>query len=156
MNTEAVATQDYGLCTEDCDYLEDKSIWVVNLSNSLTVFQDDDRSGKEPVAWKRLWDYCNSELVDIVAMYLQFRSNRKMMPEGDNIQGYYFAYGAHKEFDEHITRMHYVSGYVEEGRLNTEWYRTPELLSTKRKISRTPEESDIQDKRLILKHEFRD
>lgn len=156
MPTETIATEDYGLCIEECDYLEDKTIWVVNLSNGLTVFQDDERSGKEPIAWKRLADYCNSEGVDIVAMYLQFRSNRKIMPEGENIEGYYFAYGAHKEFDERITRMHYVAGTVDQGRLNTEWYTTPELLSTKRKSSRKPDQSDIDDKRLILKQSFRD
>ena len=54
MSIQEIAEQDYGLCTEECGFLEDKTIWVAVLSNGLTVYQDDERSGKEPIAWKRL------------------------------------------------------------------------------------------------------
>jgi hypothetical protein len=153
MSIENIATENYDLCIKECDYLEDKTIWIVNLSNSLTVFQDDNRSGKEPVAWKRLSDYCNNENVDIVSMLLRFRSNQKILPEDEDVKGYYFAYGAHKEFDEARTRAHYVCGYASGNNVHCEWYSTPELIST-RDVSRRYNQQDIDDKRLILKQAF--
>ena len=117
--------------------------------------QDDYRSGKEPIAWKRLSKYCHEEAVDIIGMYLKFRSHVIPMPDGDSVQGYYFAYGAHREFDETITRQHYVCGVAENERLHYAWYTTPELIETK-KHKRKIILDDTDDGRLILKHAFRD
>ncbi len=150
MSLESEAIEKYSLCIEESDFLEDKTIWVAHLSNGLTVYQDDHKSGKEePIAWKRLFSYCNEEGVDISGMYLKFRSNRKLMPDADDCDGYYFAYGALREFDERITRAYYVCGYCLENTLFYDWYMTPELTKSmprKRKLNK----EDIQDKRLIL------
>ena len=81
------AENNYGLCIEDCDFLEDKTIWVAVLSNGLTVYQDDNRSGKEKVAWKRLGRYCSEKHIDVIGMYLKFRSHVKRRPDGDDIEG---------------------------------------------------------------------
>ena len=146
---EEIASKRYGLCVGDCDFLEDKTIWVAVLSNGLTVYQDDNRSGKEAVAWKRLFDYCQKENVEIIGMHLKFRSHLIPMPCGDDVQGYYFCYGAHKEFDETITKQHYICGVLSNDRLEYSWYQTPELILT-REHSRNPKNSDVKDKRLIL------
>ena len=156
MSVDSVAQEKYQLCISDCNYLVDKTIWVVTLSNGLVVYQDDEKSGKnEPVAWKRLYDYCQKEKADIIGMYLKFRSNIKQMPSGEDIDGYYFSYGAHREFDEEITRMHYVCGVYSQGRVESTWYATPELTKT-RTDSRKLSEKDVSQKRLILKQEYRD
>ena len=156
MSVDSKAKEKYQLCISDCNYLIDKTIWVATLSNGLVVYQDDEKSGKnEPVAWKRLYDYCQQEKVDIIGMYLKFRSNIKQMPSGEDIDGYYFSYGAHREFDEEITRMHYVCGTYSEGRIESTWYTTPELTKT-RTDSRKMSEKDVCQKRLILKQEYRD
>lgn len=155
MTAEQIAAQDYGLCTEECDFLEDKTIWVVSLSNGIIAYQDDNRSGKDPVAWRRLSNYCKSENVDISGMYLKFRSHVIQMLDGDDVEGYYFCYGAHKEFDETITRSHYVSGICQNGKLKYEWYTTPELIKTKTK-KRKYNQDDIESGKLILKQSFTD
>jgi len=147
---EKTAEEVYGLCTKYCDFLDDKSIWIVDLSNGITVYQDDDRSGKEKVAWKRLRKYCDSENVDIINMRLKFRSHTVPIDSGDDIDGYYFAYGAHKEFDEEITRQHYVCGFCQQGIINCCWYSTPELIVT-RESKRKIKPDDTEDGRLILK-----
>ena len=146
---EKIAEDEYGLCIAECDFLEDKSIWIAELSNGITVYQDDNRSGKETVAWKRLGIYCESENVDISGMRLRFRSHVVHIESGDDIDGYYFAYGAHKEFDEQVTRAHYVCGFCRQGIINCSWYSIPELLLT-RDSTRKTNSDDIKDGRLIL------
>lgn len=156
MTIDSIAKEEYHLCISDCDYLIDKTIWVATLSNGIVVYQDDEKSGKdEVVAWKRLYDYCAKEQTDIISMYLKFRSNIKQMPSGEDVDGYYFSYGAHREFDEEITRMHYVCGTCHNGRIESTWYTTPELTKT-RTDSRKLSEKDVSQKRLILKQEYRD
>ena len=150
MSVEKVAVEKYGLCIEDCNFLEDKTIWVASLSNGLVVRQDDDRAGKEPVAWKRLAKYCSYESIDIDSLYLKFRSHQVHMQEGPDVQGYYFCYGAHKEFDENITRQHYGCGVLVNGFLEYEWYETPALVSTKTN-NRKANSEDVQSSKLILK-----
>tara|TARA_R110000824_G_scaffold89045_6_gene218596 strand:+ start:3130 stop:3591 length:462 start_codon:yes stop_codon:yes gene_type:complete len=148
MTIEKIAEQQYGLCIEDCDYLEDKAIWVASLSNGLLVHQDDYRSGKEPIAWKRLGRYCKLESIDISGMYLKFRSH--IIPSPDEADGYYFAYGAHKEFDENHTRQHYVFGYAVDKNVHYGWYANPELILTKER-TRKINKDDVNDQRLILR-----
>ena len=152
---EEIAVNQYGLCIEDCDYLEDKTIWVASMSNGIIVYQDDNRSGKEPVAWKRLWSYCDLEKVDIIGIYLKFRSHIIPAPNGNEVDGYYFSYGALREFDENHTRHHYVFGYSIDSVLYYSWYTTPELILTKEQ-KRKIDKDDISDKRLILNHSSND
>jgi len=155
MISEEVAKNDYGLCIEDCSFLEDKTIWVAVLSNGLTVYQDDERSGKEPVAWKRLFKYCKEQPADIIGMHLKFRSNVIPIESGSHVEGYYFAYGAHREFDENITKHCYVCGFCKNGLISYCWYKTPELLEM-RSHSRQYRQDDIDDCRLILNNQSSD
>ena len=149
MNHEYIASSEYGLCLEDCEYLEDKSIWIATLSNGLVVYQDDDKSGKERVAWKRLARYCSENEVKIIGLCLKFRSNVIVVKTPDEIDGFYFAYGAQREFDEDITRAYYVVGYSLEGNITYTWYTIPELLKHKDGVRKVTDR-DVEDCRLIL------
>jgi len=149
MTVEELASSSYGLCLEECDYLEDKSIWIATLSNGITAYQDDEKSGKEPVAWKRLAKYCKENSVGIIGMCLKFRSNVVVIKTPEEIDGFYFAYGAQREFDVDITRAYYVVGYCKDGSIFSTWYTVPELIKhkeNKRKIT----DKDSEDLRLIL------
>jgi len=150
MTVEEIASSSYGLCLEESSYLEDKSVWIATLSNGLTVYQDDDKSGKhEPVAWKRLHRYCQEEGVDVIGLCLRFRSNVVVVKTPDAIDGFYFAYGAQREFDEDITRAYYVIGYYKDDYIMSTWYTTPELLKYKDSRRRATQK-DKEDLRLIV------
>ena len=148
MTVEQIAIS-YGLCTEDCEYLEDKGIWIATLSNGLTVYQDDDKSGKEPVAWRRLSKYCKDKDISVIGLCLKFRSNVMVVKTPDKIQGFYFAYGALREFDEDVTRAYYVVGYCKDGLIHSTWYTVPELLKHK-ESTRKLTSQDLEDERLII------
>lgn len=141
---------DYGLCTHLDFFLEDKAIWYVDLSNGAKVYQDDDRPGQEEgCAWKRLFDFCNEQHVDIVSMSLKFRSNIVHLKNQSDSEGYYFSYGVIKEITDTSTQNHYICGTVKDGNLFCEWYSTPELIPSKT-TNRLSNQSDVEDKRLIL------
>ena len=67
----------------------------------------------------------------------------------DEIDGFYFAYGAQREFDEDITRAYYVVGYSLEGNITYTWYTIPELLKHKDGVRKVTDR-DVEDCRLIL------
>tara|TARA_R110002074_G_scaffold390889_1_gene575176 strand:+ start:2091 stop:2558 length:468 start_codon:yes stop_codon:yes gene_type:complete len=154
MNDEKIASLDYDLCLEDCDYLEDKSVWIATLSNGITVYQDDNKSGRERVAWKRLAKYCHENNVDVIGLCLKFRSNVIVVKTPDKIDGFYFAYGAQREFDEDITRAYYVTGYSKDNSIFYTWYTIPELIKDK-EGSRKITDRDTEDLRLILNTNLR-
>ena len=132
----------YELCTEEDDFLCDKTIWIASLSNGVTVYQDDDRSNlKEPSAWKRLGFYIseNCPEINIVGMQLKFRSHIVELPS--NARGYYFAHGMSKTTDDSVERGYLVCGSVDTNILRDaqytepvddiitcEWYSIPELI----------------------------
>ena len=149
MTIEEIAVSKYGLCIEECEYLEDKSVWIATLSNGITAYQDDDKSGKEPVAWRRLHKYCKENNVHLLGMCLKFRSNIITIKSPDDIDGFYFSYGVQREFDEEVTRAYYVCGYLKSEEINYIWYRTPELLEEKRG-SRKATKEDFSGCRLIV------
>ena len=149
MTIEETASSEYGLCLDDCKYLEDKSVWIATLSNGITADQDDDKSGKEPVAWRRLHKYCKENGVHVIGMCLKFRSNVITIKCPEEIDGFYFSYGAQREFDEDITRAYYVCGYLKDERINYTWYTIPELLEEKTGQRKTREQ-DFSDARLIV------
>ena len=118
MTIDEIAASEYGLCIEECEYLEDKSVWIATLSNGITAYQDDDKSGKEPVAWRRLHKYCKDNNVHVLGLCLKFRSNIITIKTPEEIDGFYFAYGAQREFDEEVTRAYYVCGYLKNEEIN--------------------------------------
>tara|TARA_B100000959_G_scaffold280118_1_gene341398 strand:- start:32 stop:493 length:462 start_codon:yes stop_codon:yes gene_type:complete len=147
-DTEKHCTQ-YGICVTEDYFLEDKTIWVAYLSNGVVAYQDDDRDGqKEPVAWKRLADYCNSENINISSLHIKFRSNiiHITLP---NSKGHYFSYGILKDMHKHEDEKYYVCGNLLDEGLQYTWYKTPEL-TLKHTTKREPEDSDFSDQKLIL------
>jgi hypothetical protein len=156
MHVEEKAADSYGLCLEESDYLEDKSIWIATLSNGLTVYQDDEKSGKEePIAWKRLAEYCEDNSVKVIGLCLKFRSNVVVVKTPEEIDGFYFAYGAQREFDEDVTRAYYVVGYCKDTYIHSTWYTIPELLKDK-ESKRKATKKDVEGKRLIINADILD
>ncbi len=147
--------EQYGLCLEECDFLEDKTIWVAALSNGLVVRQDDNRSGREPkVAWLRLGKYCAENDVDIIGLHLKFRSHVIPITSNDTVRGYYFSYGVEKDIDENITRQHYVCGFLDSNGIVYSWYRTPELIADRDGV-RQLKKDDISSGKAIIKKRYR-
>ena len=142
--------ENYHLCTEYNESLENDTLWVAVLSNGITVYKKDNRALEEPVSWKRLGKYCKENELDIVGMHLKFRSHVIPLKCGNHIEGYYFSYGAQKEIDEHITKEYFVSGICVDGKISCTWHKTPELLLEK-EYTRNLDLSDIEDGRVILK-----
>ena len=57
-------------------YGDNNPMWIVELSNGETVYQDDDRPGIEPPsAWKRLKIYCDAHDLHVVKMNVKNRSH---------------------------------------------------------------------------------
>ncbi|SVA88170.1 uncharacterized protein METZ01_LOCUS141024 [marine metagenome] len=114
------------LCTEEDDYLCDKAIWIASLSNGVTIYQDDDRAGREePSAWKRLASYALDSNTNIIGMQLKFRSHVIDLPS--NAKGYYFAHGISKTSGDVFERGYLVCGSVVDDEVNCKWYNIPEL-----------------------------
>jgi hypothetical protein len=144
MNTDQLAHA-YGLCTQQDEFLEDKAIWIVKLSNGLTVYQDDNRPGLHESAWIRLVRYLESRLkiekepTSIDRLLFAFRSH--VVPIGpQKAKGYYFSKGALRDSGWPHTKQCLVGGWLrDDNRVVCEWWDTPELLKG-REVDKTMEE----------------
>ena len=108
-------------------YGDNNPMWIVELSNGETVYQDDDRPGIEPAsAWKRLNTYCDAHDVHVVKMNVKNRSHMENVGEGDD--GYFFCKcaGAFLFGDE--TEHSFVVGKLNDGKLFTRKWRMPEVI----------------------------
>lgn len=124
------------ICTSFDDYVRYKPIWIAELSDGTTVYQDDNREGLEiPVAWRRLRLYTKIEKTKIVDLYLRFRSNiiRPLPRNGD---GYFFC----NKILQPITSKNriiinfYVIGVVKNKLVFTQTYKIPELLLAEQSV----------------------
>lgn len=113
--TESITSNN--LCVEPDEFVQNKSIWVVQLSDKTTVYQDDDRPGvEEPSAWTRLKRYCAANNVYVERFWLQFRSNViEILPQFAD--GYYFSKTAMKVWGEEETRHGYIVAVIWNERL---------------------------------------
>jgi len=151
------AEKNYGLCLIEDLFLEDKPIWTCVLSNGLTVYQDDERPGiAETCAWKRLGKYVKDNGLDIVGMYIKFRSHtEEVRPSCDQtVAGFYFSYAIIKSFNETVERKHYTCGLLvvneeNESNLKYDWFLVPEIIKTQC-VHRALERKDLEDGRVIL------
>ena len=139
------------ICVSEDAFLEDKAIWVADLSNGIKVYQDDRRPNvTEEVAWKRLRLYCVENNVKIESLRLKFRSNIVTIGEKQDLnEGYYFSYGVTKKIDEKFPINYYILGYCKKGSLHCKWYKIPELIETSSKNRKISEE-DIQNQCFIF------
>tara|TARA_Y100001938_G_C8049720_1_gene411000 strand:+ start:844 stop:1314 length:471 start_codon:yes stop_codon:yes gene_type:complete len=138
------------ICTEQDPFLEDKSIWIATLASGVTVYQDDYRANtEEPIAWKRLREYCQNHKDAIELLRIKFRSHvvpitpKKIIPDY-----YYFAYGITKNVVSESSDDYYLSGFAKEERLHYSWYKIPELIKQKTNTIDTPKDIE-KDERFI-------
>ena len=123
--------------------LEGDPMWVVTLSNGLTVYNDDGRTDVEPAsAWLRLQEYCRKNDLTIQTFRLRFRSHWEHAPA--NKDGYIFCYSALGSLFSDHTIGFYIIGYLENGKLIVQKWRVPELILD------STEERNLEDYRNLL------
>ena len=106
-----------------------KTIWVAELSNGETVFEDDDRPEVTPhSAWERLGNYCRANDLHISNMLLRNRSNVKQIePDAD---GYCFCKALVGPLYSGVNQPVYMAGILKQDSDSieiTRW-RVPELI----------------------------
>lgn len=116
------------LCTVADEFVKEKVIWAVQLSDGKWVFQDDFRPGlAEPIAWKRLKKYIVESGDFITRMRLQFWDNLAWLP--DNALGYYFSYGVGALLNTETSMNLFNAGVLHEnGIVYGHQYKVPELV----------------------------
>jgi hypothetical protein len=119
--------ESFQLCTKRDDFIWDKAVWVVTLSDGTEVWQDDGREGAyEPNAWIRLGRYCAETGLTIKTMNLKFRSHVIAIPKSPF---FYFTKGIVGSTGSPINLHFANAGYLnDEGKLEVTWYKIPELL----------------------------
>lgn len=121
------------VCTQEDDFTEecrDKALarWVVELSDGTKVYQDDNRpSLQEKSAWKRLNLYLRERYLNIINIWLEFRSNSVTDIVPKNARGYFFCKKLSCDMGEK-ERNNYVIGYIEGDKIKTKTYQVPELI----------------------------
>ena len=131
---EKYTGQNHELCFSEDSFLEDKTVWVAELSDGSTVYQDDHRPGiDEPIAWKRLRLHCQRGGLKINALRLKFRSHVETISDTD-VDGYYFSYGLTKELSADSNQIdYYICGFFRDKLLCCKWYKVPEIIVTSEK-----------------------
>lgn len=127
------------LCTQPDEFLEEKAIWIVTLSDGTKVYQDDDRPGvDEPSAWIRLGHYLREAGLGIVGMELRFRSH--VVPLPSDVPGYYFARGIKRDAIAGSKNQHFLCAGIQIGdTVVYGWFRTPELLNERQVVKKVDE-----------------
>jgi len=120
-------------------FIEDKddAIWICELSNGVTVYQDDDRPGYHHSAWERLKNYCYTNRVNIKNIKIKFRSHIETVATSD--EGYFFC--KHILFGPTMLKAQqaFVVGSIHDGKLTTRKYIVPEI------VEMSSEERDIKE-----------
>jgi len=112
------------------DHFEHQTRWIVELSNGISVIQDDFRPGVEPVsAWERLGLYCVETSLYIVKMRLQFRSHTVPINLGHDPDGVFFCKSIVGSLGTKNVHA-YLTGRLHGQILEVEKWRVPELISS--------------------------
>ena len=108
-------------------YADQNPIWIAELSNGETIYQDDGRDEIEPSsAWLRLKSYCEKNSVSIVGMKIKNRSNIEDVTDTD-AEAYFFCKGASAFMFSEETTQSFINGTLKDGNLHTRTWRLPEL-----------------------------
>lgn len=142
------------ITTKIDDFIRDKdsTIWIVKLSNGLTVYQDDDREGLEPSAWIRLGNYCRENKVSIVEMSIKFRSHEELV--GSNAEGYFFrrailgGIGLNRK-EKPINRHYFLVGILKDGQVHVKKWQVPEIHLIEEDV-RDPNDENLVGVSLIV------
>lgn len=131
------------ICTNPDDELilerlDRETRWVAVLSNSLTVYQDDNRYGESDAAWIRLKNYCQTNKVTIEKLRIQFRTNIQEFTSAD---GFYFTKGVAGELFNggQNSYNYFVIGLVKNGEVHKTWYKIPEIISDRTMVQTVAE-----------------
>jgi hypothetical protein len=121
----------YGLCLVCDDFIEDKTMWVVDLQDGTKIFQDDNRPGlTTPSAWKRLGYYMQDFPENTIAkMRLRFGTHVVELPSGHPF--YFYSRGLLQAITQtHGLDFHIVGWPNDSGSITCVWYKVPELVVT--------------------------
>lgn len=114
--------------------------WIVHLSNSTDVIQDDGRPGLEWSAWKRLREYVYENDLSITGLSIQFRTNKiKILGEAS---GFFFcnSIAACLNSDD---RFHYfILGKVENDVVITQKWLVPLMIHVENGVRKVQEALD--------------
>ena len=108
-------------------YADSNPIWIAELSNGETVYQDDGRPNAEPESgWLRMKQYCEENNLHIESMKVRNRSHVEDI--GSGYDGYFFCKGAGALLFQDLTVHTFNIGHVENGKLYVRTWRLPELI----------------------------
>jgi len=115
------------LCTKRDEFIWDKPVWVVELSNGSEIWQDDDRPGVwEPSAWVRLGLYVWNSENHITKFQLRFRSNVITIQPS---RFYYYTRGLLGSTSfKHPKHFSCVGHIGDDDIFDVIWYKLPELV----------------------------
>lgn len=138
--------------TFDKEYFEEKTYWIVELSNGETVYQDDGKNENcEHSAWIRLKKYIEDNNLSINKFYVRFRSNI-IYPLQENCDGYFFSIGIIGMMSSEENVNFYILGYVLNNKVMIKKIKIPELIvfdEEEREISNCSEQQLILNKKEI-------
>ena len=140
----------YGLCLCFDEFIENKCIWIIDLSNDIKIFQDDDRPKLHTCsAWKRLGYYMEDygDTVSIAKMRLRFGTHIIELPPERHY--YFYSRGILQSASQTYGLDFHIVGWPTEDKqesLVCTWFKTPELVMTSQKPRAI---SDCQTEQLI-------
>lgn len=112
----------------DKEYFEDKTCWVVELSNGESIYQNDGFDESiEFSAWIRLKEYLCKNNLKIDKMYVRFRSNI-FYPLEDYCDGYFFSMGIIGMMSSTENVNFYILGSIKNSIVNIKKIKVPELI----------------------------
>jgi hypothetical protein len=116
------------VCFEIDDFIndQDKTHWVVDLSNGKRVYGDDGRPGLERVAWKRLRNYLYNNNLYITEMFIRFRSHIESV--GKSEQGYFFKRGILASAYDERQYHKFIVGTIKDGLIHAQTWLVPEII----------------------------
>jgi len=124
----------YGLCLFRDAFVRDRCGWVVDLQDGTKVFQDDDRPGQPAVsAWVRLGHYIGDYPQNNIAqMRLRFHTHIIGLPPDKPF--YFYSKGMQQSMTQTHGLNFHIVGWPEKNKddILCVWYKTPELVETKR------------------------
>ena len=130
-----------GLCQERDQFIMEKVIWVVDLSDGRTIFQDDEREGEiVSSAWIRLKEDLKETENIISRMRLRYWDNIVFLP--DNADGYYFSKAATFDNVTGSQGEFYMAGILVDDDLTVHKYSLPDLIRVETKVV-DPEKSEM-------------
>ena len=107
-------------------YGDNNPVWIAELSNGETIYQDDDRPGVDPPsALKRLKTYCSANNIHITKMSVKNRSHIENVGSGDD--GYFFCKSAGAFMFGDETMHSFIVGRLNDGKLLTRRWNMPEV-----------------------------